>query len=202
MLFDIHQDGWVEVICGPMFAGKTEELIRRIKRLEYANKNYKVFKPAIDDRYADEAVVSHNGAENVAIPVKEASEILNHIDQNTEAVAIDEIQFLDDHVVNVCEYLANNGIRVIASGLDMDFRGEPFSVMANLLTHAEFITKLSAICMTCGAPATRSQRLINRKPASFDDPIILVGAEESYEARCRHCHKVTNHPILEQLRKI
>lgn len=200
MLFDVHKDGWIEVVCGPMFAGKTEELIRRINRLKYANKNYRVFKPAIDDRYADEAVVSHNGTGAEAIPISQASEILQHIDHTVEAIAIDEVQFLDEHVVNVCEYLANNGVRVIVSGLDMDFKGEAFPVVSELLSCAEFITKLTAICMRCGAPATRSQRLIDGKPANYNDPIILVGADESYEARCRHCHKVEGHPRLEQMR--
>ena len=198
MLFDVLRDGWIEVICGPMFAGKTEELIRRINRLDYAKKNYVVFKPAIDTRYKEGSVVSHNGSDREAVVISEAKEILQHVTQDTEAVAIDEVQFLDGNVVNVCEYLANNGVRVLVSGLDMDFRGEPFPVMAELLSVGEFVTKLTAICMQCGAPATRSQRLINDEPASFDDPIVLVGASENYEARCRHCHKVRNHPRLSQ----
>jgi len=190
MLFDAHKEGWIEVICGSMFAGKTEELLRRVNRLRYAKKNFRVFKPHIDNRYADEAVVSHNGTDTEAISVKKSKEILQHIDHNVEAVAIDEVQFFDNHIVKICEYLANNGIRVIVNGLDMDFRGEPFFIVAELLSRAEFITKLTAICTQCGSAATRTQRLIDGVPAKYSDPIILVGAEESYEARCRHCHQV------------
>lgn len=199
MLFDVLRDGWIEVVCGPMFAGKTEELLRRVRRLDYAKKDYKVFKPAIDTRFAEAALISHDGTDTEAIVIEKAADILQHVDQNTEAIAIDEVQFLDAQVVNVCEYLANNGVRVIVSGLDMDFKGEPFPIMAELLSISEFITKLTAICMVCGAPATRSQRLIDGKPAKYDDPVVLVGAAESYEARCRHCHKVEDHPRLQQV---
>jgi len=194
MLFDLHKEGWIEVICGPMFAGKTEELLRRVNRLEYAKINYCIFKPAIDDRYVLEEVVSHNGIGKEAIVVNDAQEILRHIDHNVQAVAIDEVQFFDAHIVDVCEYLANNGLRVIVNGLDMDFRGEPFAIMTQLLARAEFITKLTAICMQCGAAATRTQRLIDGQPARYNDEIILVGAAESYEARCRHCHQVLERP--------
>lgn len=196
MLFDIHKEGWIEVICGPMFAGKTEELLRRITRLDYAKKNYKVFKPMIDNRYADEAVVSHDGRDIEAIPIQHAKDILQHIDHTVEAIGIDEVQFLDEHVIAICEYLANNGVRVIVTGLDLDFRGEPFELMSHFLAHAEFVTKLTAICMQCGAAATRSQRLINSQPAGYYDEIILVGAQESYEARCRHCHKIIGKPDI------
>ncbi len=203
MLFDIHKEGWIEVICGPMFAGKTEELIRRIHRLEYAKRKYMVFKPIIDDRYDKTDVVSHSGVNHGAIAIASPRDILQHIDHTVEAVAIDEVQFFDEDIVIICEYLAMNGTRVVVSGLDMDFSGEPFPVMKELLVRAEFVTKLTAICMKCGAPATKSQRLINGKPASFDDPIILVGASESYEARCRHCHEVANRPnILNRLKEI
>ncbi|MGL5041736.1 MAG: thymidine kinase [Culicoidibacterales bacterium] len=202
MLFDIHKEGWIEVICGPMFAGKTEELIRRVHRLEYAKKNYKVFKPLLDNRYDKINVVSHSGINMGAIAVASPRDILAYIDHTVEAVAIDEIQFFNDDIVLICEYLAMNGTRVVVSGLDMDFRGEPFSVMEKLLVRGEFVTKLTAICMQCGAPATKTQRLINGKAAAFADPIILVGAAESYEARCRHCHEVINRPnILAQLKE-
>lgn len=194
MLFDAHKEGWIEVICGPMFAGKTEELLRRVNRMEYAKINYRIFKPAIDNRYAEEEVVSHSGLGKEAIVVNNSKEILKHIDHNVQAIAIDEVQFFDADVVKVCEYLANNGLRVIVNGLDMDFRGEPFAIMTELLARAEFITKLTAICMKCGAAATRTQRLIDGQPANYDDEIILVGAAESYEARCRHCHQIKNHP--------
>lgn len=196
MLFDVHKDGWIELICGPMFAGKTEELLRRINRLKYAKKKFRLFKAAIDDRYKEQCIVSHNGIDEEAFVIQHARDILQHIDHTVEAVGIDEAQFFDDHIVAVCEYLANNGIRVIVTGLDMDFRGEPFGITSELLARAEFITKLTAICMHCGAAATRTQRLINDRPAKYDDPIIMVGAAESYEARCRHCHEVENKPDI------
>jgi len=189
-----QREGWIEVITGPMFAGKTEELIRRVKRLEYARQNIIVFKPTIDNRYAEGEVVSHNNNRTKSINVSKASDIMKHVEDATEVVAIDEIQFLDEDVVGVCETLADRGIRVIASGLDRDFRGEPFSFMPKLLALAEDVTKLTAICVKCHTPATRTQRIIDGKPASYNDPIILVGASDSYEARCRHCHQVPGKP--------
>lgn len=189
-----QNEGWIEVITGPMFAGKTEELIRRVNRLEYANRNIVVFKPAIDDRYADAEVVSHNNSRTKSINITKASEIMKYIEPDTEVVAIDEIQFLDEEAVDICEYLADRGIRVIVSGLDRDFRGEPFTFMPKLLALAEEVTKLTAICLQCYTPATRTQRIIDGKPANYDDPIILVGAKDSYEARCRHCHVVPGKP--------
>lgn len=185
-----QKDGWVEVICGPMFAGKTEELLRRVRRLEYAKKNILVFKPKIDVRYKNDCVVSHDHNQINAIQIEKAKEIFNYVNEDTNVVAIDEIQFLDEEVVDICEYLANRKIRVIVSGLDKDFRGEPFGFMPRLLSLAEYVTKLTAICVKCGTPATRTQRIINGRPANFNDPIILVGASESYEARCRDCHEV------------
>jgi len=190
-----QKDGWIEVITGPMFAGKTEELIRRIRRLQFAKRNIVVFKPAIDNRYADSEVVSHNDSRTKSISISKASQIIDNIDDDTDVVAIDEIQFLDVEAVEICEYLADNGIRVIVSGLDRDFRGEPFSFMPKLLAIAEYVTKLSAICMKCHTPATRTQRIIEGKPANYTDPIILVGATDSYEARCRDCHQVPGKPI-------
>lgn len=189
-----QKDGWIEVITGPMFAGKTEELIRRVKRLEYAKRNILVFKPVIDDRYAQNEVVSHNQSRTKSISISKAHDIIQYINEDTNVVAIDEIQFLDEEAVDICEYLADKGIRVIVSGLDRDFRGEPFSFMPKLLSLAEYVTKLSAICVKCHTPATRTQRIINGKPANYDDPIILVGAKDSYEARCRECHEVPNRP--------
>lgn len=182
--------GWIEVICGPMFAGKSEELIRRIKRLEYAKKNTLVFKPKIDNRYSDDEIVSHAMRKTKSFNIVESNDVYLYVNEETDAVVIDEVQFLDDNIVNVANDLANKGIRVILGGLDMDFRGEPFPIMANLLSIAEDVTKLTAICVQCGAPATRSQRIINGEPAAYDDPIILVGASEQYEPRCRHCHIV------------
>lgn len=182
--------GWIEVITGPMFAGKSEELIRRIKRLEYAHKKTLVFKPKIDNRYSENEIVSHSKIKTRSINIETAQDILKYVDRDTEAVVIDEVQFLDHEIVHVVEELANRGIRVIVAGLDCDFRGEPFQNMPELLALAEDVTKLTAICMRCGAPATRTQRLVNGEPASYDDPIIIVGASESYEPRCRHCHEV------------
>ena len=182
--------GWIEVITGPMFAGKSEELIRRIKRLEYAHKKTLVFKPKIDNRYSENEIVSHSKIKTRSINIEKAEDILPYIEKDTEAVVIDEVQFLDHKIVPLVEDLANRGIRVIVAGLDRDFRGEPFQNMPELLALAEDVTKLTAICMKCGAPATRTQRLVNHEPASYDDPIIIVGASESYEPRCRHCHEV------------
>ena len=189
-----QKDGWIEVICGPMFAGKTEELLRRVRRLEYAKKNIVVFKPMIDNRYSENEVVSHNNSRTKSVNISYARQIFDHIDSSTQVVAIDEVQFLDEEAVQISEYLASEGIRVIVSGLDKDFRGEPFSFMPKLLAIAEYVTKLTAICVKCGIPATRTQRIVNGKPARYNDPIVLIGAEESYEARCRSCHKVYRKP--------
>ena len=189
-MYKRYNEGWIEVISGCMFAGKTEELIRRIKVLEYAKKKIAVFKPKIDNRYSEDCVVSHAGSSVHSFTVSKASEILEYLDDSFEVIAIDEVQFFDHEIIKICNDLANHGKRVMVAGLDMDFRGEPFGVMPELFTQAEFVTKLTAVCMVCGAPATRSQRLINGKPASYDDPIVMVGAKEHYEARCRHCHKL------------
>ena len=189
-MYQLYRNGWVEVISGCMFAGKTEELIRRVNVLMFAKKNIIVFKPKIDNRYSDDKVVSHAGSSIKSVVISDSQEILKHVTDNTEVVAIDEVQFFDSGVVKVCDQLANKGIRVIVAGLDTDFRGEPFGIMPKLITCAEFVTKLTAVCNTCGAPATRTQRIINGAPANYNDPVILVGASESYEARCRHCHVV------------
>jgi len=186
-----YNGGWIEVVCGSMFSGKTEELIRRVKRAVIAKQKVQVFKPAVDTRYVHEKVTSHSGAQFQATPVAHAAEILQRVDTDTEVVAIDEAQFFDWGVTEVAGELANRGLRVIVAGLDMDFRGEPFGPMPVLLAQAELIDKLQAICQVCGAPASRTQRLINGKPAAYDDPVILVGADEVYEARCRVCHKIT-----------
>jgi len=189
-----QNNGWIEVITGPMFAGKTEELLRRVKRLEYAKQNIVVFKPLMDNRYAENEVVSHNKNRTRSVNISQSKEIFEYVNKDTDVVAIDEIQFLDDEAVNICEYLADKGIRVIVSGLDREFRGEPFTFMPRLLAMAEYVTKLTAVCVKCGAPATRTQRIVNGKPAKYNDPIVLIGAEESYEARCRRCHKVYRKP--------
>ena len=193
-MYHQYREGWIEVISGCMFAGKTEELIRRINVLSYAKKNIIVFKPKIDNRYSDSEIVSHSGAKVPCLVVEKAQDILKKIEADTEVVAIDEVQFFDKDIVEVCEYLADKGIRVMVAGLDKDFRGESFGVMPELLTRAEFVTKLTAVCAKCGAPATRTQRLVNGKPAGFEDTIVMVGADESYEPRCRHCHQVPNKP--------
>lgn len=193
-MYHQYREGWIEVISGCMFAGKTEELIRRINVLSYAKKNIIVFKPKIDNRYSDSEIVSHSGAKVPCLVVEKAQDILKKIEADTEVVAIDEVQFFDKDIVEVCEYLADKVIRVMVAGLDKDFRGESFGVMPELLTRAEFVTKLTAVCAKCGAPATRTQRLVNGKPAGFEDPIVMVGADESYEPRCRHCHQVPNKP--------
>lgn len=188
------QKGWLEVIAGPMFAGKSEELIRRVKTLSYTKMKIIAFKPAIDDRYDKTAIASHDGAKYEAYAIKNAQSILELVKQDTQVVAIDEIQFFDMSIVKICEELADRGIRVIAAGLDLDFKGEPFGPMPELLARAEFVTKLSAVCTVCGCAATRTQRLIDGKPADFNDPIIKVGAKENYEARCRKHHIVPNKP--------
>ena len=185
-----YEGGWTEVICGSMFSGKTEELIRRVKRATIARQKVQVFKPSLDIRYAHEKVSSHNGANFQATAVPEAEDVLKNLEPDTEVVAIDEAQFFDWSIAEVCEELAGRGLRVIVAGLDMDFRGEPFGPMPVLMAQAEQVDKLQAICQRCGAPASRSQRLINGLPAAYDDPVILVGAEEVYEARCRVCHRV------------
>ena len=182
--------GWIEVVCGSMFSGKTEELIRRVRRARIAKQSVQVFKPAIDTRYTVEAVTSHNGLGVEAVPVQSAAEIERLIQPGTTVVAIDEVQFFGWEVTELCHRLADHGVRVICAGLDMDFRGEPFGPIPVLMAQAESVEKLQAICVVCGQPASRTQRLINGEPAAYDDPIILVGGSESYEARCRKCHQV------------
>jgi thymidine kinase len=189
-MYVMKQSGWIEVICGSMFSGKSEELIRRVRRALFAKQKIAVFKPKIDNRYSDEAVVSHNGTSFTATPISHSTEIFQHIDADTDVIAIDEVQFFDKDIVDVLQQLANSGYRVIAAGLDQDFRGEPFGEMPKIMAIAEQVTKLQAVCAVCGSPASRTQRLINGKPASYDDPVILVGASEAYEPRCRHHHEV------------
>lgn len=194
MMYHHYKKGWLEVISGCMFAGKTEELIRRVKVLEFAKKKVLVFKPAIDNRYSDTRVVSHAGSSLDGIVIEKAIEILDYVTEDVDTIAIDEVQFFDEAIAEVCDHLAQQGKRVMVAGLDMDFKGQPFGMMSTLITEAEFVTKLTAVCSTCGAPATRTQRLVNGEPASWTDPLILVGASESYEARCRHCHKIKDKP--------
>ena len=185
-----HIPGSVEVICGSMFSGKTDELIRRLRRATIARQHVQVFKPAIDMRYAIEKVTSHAGSDFAAIPIEKPAEIRIRLDKDATVVAIDEAQFFDEEIIPVVEELAGRKIRVIVAGLDTDFRGEPFGPMPVLMARAEHVDKLQAICMICGEPASRTQRLVNGKPARFHDPVVIVGAAEMYEARCRTHHEV------------
>lgn len=174
--------GWVEVVCGPMFSGKTEELIRRLRRAQFARQKVQIFKPAIDDRYEDSSIVSHNRDALPSVAVSSTAEIWETLDSQVQVIGIDEVQFLDDDVFDLCEQLANRGCRVIVAGLDQDYLGVPFGVMPKLLCMAEYVTKLSAICVRCGNPAHYSYRL------ATDPQQVLVGATDSYEARCRACY--------------
>ena len=184
--------GWLEVVTGVMFSGKSEELIRRVRRAVIAGRSVQLFKSQLDDRYAGTYhISSHDGRHIDAEPVSDSTELKAKTNEETEVVAIDEAQFLDDGICAVVETLANSGKRIIVVGTDMDFRGEPFGPMGKLLAQADEISKLNAICVVCGAMATRNQRLIDGKPASSKGPTIQVGGSESYEARCRSCHVVT-----------
>jgi thymidine kinase len=179
--------GFIEVICGSMFSGKTEELLRRVKRAQIGRQKVQVFKPVIDNRYSSDHVQSHDANRVLSRPVEKARDILRLVDDNTRIVGIDEAQFFDDSVIEVAQKLAYRGIRVIVAGLDMDFRGQPFGPMPKLLAVAESVTKLSAVCVVCGNPASRSQRIAG--PIGPDASRIAVGAKEMYEARCRFCHE-------------
>ncbi len=175
--------GFIEVVCGSMFSGKTEELMRRLKRAQYGRQKVQVFKPAIDNRYSEDHVQSHDANRILSIPVKTAREILDKVEDNTRVVGIDEVQFFDESIIDVCNKLAYRGMRVICAGLDMDFRGQPFGPMPRLLAVAESVTKLQAVCVVCGQAASRSQKVVG------DASIVAVGAKEMYEARCRFCHE-------------
>jgi thymidine kinase len=183
--------GWIEVIAGVMFSGKSEELIRRVRRSLIAKKRVQVFKSHLDNRYSGVyAVGSHDGRTIEAVPVDSTEQIALRLDPMAQVVAIDEAQFLDGGIVALANSLANRGRRVILAGTDTDFRGEPFGPMPQLMCVAEVVDKLHAICVMCGAPATRNQRLIDGKPARYDSPQVMVGGAEAYEARCRNCHKI------------
>lgn len=185
-----HTYGSIEVVCGSMFSGKTDELIRRLVRAKIARQKVQVFKPAIDVRYAVEKVTSHAGADFDALPVERAVDIRSKLESDTTVVGIDETQFFDSEIVVTVQELAGRGLRVLIAGLDMDFRGEPFGPMPLLMSQAERVDKLHAICMVCGEEASRTQRLVNGKPARYNDPVVIVGASELYEARCRLHHEV------------
>jgi len=182
--------GSVEVICGSMFCGKTEELIRRLRRAKIAKQHVQVFKPIVDNRHDRKKVVSHSGFDLEAQSIDHPSEILKTLNEETTVIGIDEVQFFDDGIVKIIEGLAERGLRVIVAGLDTDFRGEPFGCVPELMARAEIVDKLHAICMVCGGPASRTQRLVDGKPAHYYEPIVVIGALEMYEARCRAHHEV------------
>jgi len=185
-----HPAGSIEVITGSMFCGKTDELIRRLRRATIARQKLQVFKPAIDNRYAIEKLTSHAGSEYSAQPVPNARAILEYLEPATTVVAIDEAQFFDEAIIPLTQQMADRGVRVIIAGLDTDFRGEPFGPMPVLMAKADVVDKLHAICMVCGEDACRTQRLVDGKPAHYHDPVVIVGAAELYEARCRAHHEV------------
>jgi thymidine kinase len=190
-LYPAGGGGWIEVICGVMFSGKSEELIRRVRRALIAKKRVQVFKSHLDERYAGlYHVSSHDGRTVEAVPIDAADQIGRQLRADTQVVAIDEAQFLGAEIVELATSLAAKGYRVILAGTDTDFRGEPFGPMPQLLAVAEQVDKLHAICVVCGNPASRNQRLIDGRPARYDSPTIMVGGNESYEARCRTCHSV------------
>ncbi|MFN2398378.1 MAG: thymidine kinase [Gemmatimonadaceae bacterium] len=190
-MFVFPRGGWIEVIAGVMFSGKSEELIRRVRRSIIAKKKIQVFKSHIDDRYQGiYTVSSHDGRTVEAIPVDSSAQIVQHLNPLADVVAIDEAQFLDEGVIPLTTSLAARGVRVVVAGTDTDFRGEPFGWMPQLMAVADVVDKLHAICVVCGGPASRNQRLIEGKPANYNSPTIMVGGSESYEARCRHCHQV------------
>ncbi len=186
----MERNGSIEIICGPMFAGKSEEIIRRVRRMEYAKKKVICFKPGIDNRYSQDEIVSHNQSKKKSYVISSSKDIYKYLDDDVYSIVIDEVQFLDMGIISVIEDLASKGIRVIVGGLDLDFRGEPFTVTMEILARAEKVTKLSAICVRCGNEATRTQRIINGIPAFYEDEIIQIGAFEKYEPRCRYCHEV------------
>jgi thymidine kinase len=186
-----RQEGWIEVVTGVMFSGKSEELMRRVRRAMIANKRVQVFKSHLDDRYAGiETISSHDGKAIEAKPISRSVEVAELVRRDAQVVAIDEAQFLDNGIVAVANWLADCGVRVIIAGTDMDFRGEPFGPIPSLMAVAEKVDKLHAICVECGDLASRNQRLIDGRPAPAEGPTIQVGGAETYEARCRACHDV------------
>lgn len=190
-MYTSGQRGWIEVVSGVMFSGKSEELIRRVRRAVIARKRVQVFKSHLDDRYGGVyRIGTHDGRVIEAAPIHRSLQVAELLDRETQVVAVDEAQFLDDGIVPVANHLADAGVRVIIAGTDMDFRGAPFGPIPQLLAVAEQIDKLQAICVKCGELATRNQRLIDGRPAPAEGPTIQVGGAESYEARCRSCHEV------------
>jgi thymidine kinase len=186
----MSEPGTLTVITGSMFSGKSEELIRLVRRALYAKKKAQVFKSAIDDRWSTASVITHSGVQLEAAAVKNTDDLRKLVKPETQVIGIEEVQFFDEKIVSLCEEWAQHGKSVIAAGLDQDFRGKPFGVIPLLLSLADEVIKLRAICMKCGRDASRTQRIINGEPALWDDPVILIGASEKYEARCRKCHEV------------
>ena len=182
--------GKLTVVCGSMFAGKSEELIRLARRALYAKRKIQVFKPSIDDRYHQTMVVSHQGISFEAETVNGVNELRKKLQSDVQMVLIEEVQFFDISIVELCVELADKGVEVIVAGLDQDFRRQPFGPMASLLIAADEVVKLRAICMKCGQTASHTYRMVDGKPARWDDPIVLIGATESYEARCRSCFEI------------
>ena len=189
--------GSIEVVTGSMFSGKTEEMLRRLRRARIARQRVQVFKPKLDVRYGHDKVKSHSGTEFQATAVQACAEIFDRMGTGTTVVAIDEAQFFEPEITEVCDRLAQKGVRVIVAGLDQDFRGEPFGSMPLLLAQAEHVQKFHAICMVCGQAASRTQRMIDGRPAFYEEPIVLVGGSESYEARCRSHHEVPHQAKLQ-----
>ncbi|MGD1997532.1 MAG: thymidine kinase [Candidatus Dependentiae bacterium] len=192
--------GRLDIICGSMFSGKTEELMRRLRHAEFAKKNVLTLKHLIDSRAHHQCILSHDGQERSAHPIDNTPQgikkIFDLVTPATDVVGIDEVQFFPQEVIGVILTLVNQGVQVIASGLDLDFRGEPFGLMPTLMAYADSVVKLQAVCSSCGAQSHFSQRIINGQPASYDDPIILVGAAESYEPRCRSCFVIDKQPLV------
>ena len=187
-------NGQLEVICGCMFSGKTEELIRRLKRATYARQKVQIFKHSFDNRYDELSITTHYGLKLPTVPCREPEDIIRGLERGVQVVGIDEVQFYGELIVPAIEEILRQDVKVIVSGLDMDFRGQPFGAMPRLLTMAEQVDKLSAICSVCGEPATRTQRLLDGHPAPYDSEIVSVGSTEKYEARCRKCHAVPGKP--------
>jgi thymidine kinase len=194
----VSAGGWIEVISGVMFSGKSEELLRRVRRATLARKAVQVFKSHLDDRYGGLSVINtHDGGQIRSEPISNSTELAERVRIGTAVVAVDEVQFLDDGIIEVADTLANAGTRVILAGTDMDFRGRPFGPMPGLLAIAERVDKLQAICVRCGQLATRNQRLVDGRPAPAEGPIIKIGGLETYEARCRVCHEVPSQAELQ-----
>lgn len=194
MLQTKNQTGALTVICGSMFSGKTEELIRLVRRAMHARKKVQVFKSSLDTRCETTVIRTHDDIKFNAFTVPDSKTLAELLEPGVQVIGIEEVQFFDDGIVPLCMELADRGIQVFAAGLDQDFRGQPFSFMPQLLALADNVMKLHAICKVCGGEASRTQRLVYGRPAAWDDPTILIGADESYEARCRRCHVVRNIP--------